>query len=94
MGLKNTKSRAANGILSNLQDSVINNDLNVKPEEIKTEIDKEEVKEEIKKAKRSFMLSQDIIDKLDDIKYLARKKGKNMSLSEIVESAIKNYNIE
>ena len=91
MGVKKTKSNMAAGILNQLQGSMSNDDLKEKAEKIKSEIDRNQ---EDKKAKRSFMLSLDVINKIEDIKYHARKSGKSLSLSEIVESAIKNYNGE
>lgn len=90
MGVKKTKSNMAAGILNQLQGNLSNEDFVKKAEKVKEKINKNDEK----KAKRSFMLSLDVIDKLEDIKYNSRKNGKNMSLSEIVENAIKKYNSE
>lgn len=90
MAVKKTKSNMAAGILNQLQENLSNEDFVKKAEKVKEKINKNDEK----KAKRSFMLSLDVIDKLEDIKYNSRKNGKNMSLSEIVENAIKKYNSE
>lgn len=90
MAVKKTKSNMAAGILNQLQGNLSNEDFVKKAEKIKEKI----IKNDEKKAKRSFMLSLDVINRLEDIKYNSRKSGKNISLSEIVENAIKNYDLD